>query len=93
MPVNNETPVPAATPSPTWPWSTATDSQGFLSNRWERRDGDIYASGAATRGVSGPNSPITGGESVDAMVAVSSGVPRVAQAVNPSGSLRPLRRG
>lgn len=25
-----------------YPWAPATVSQGFLSGRWQRRDGDIY---------------------------------------------------
>lgn len=28
--------------SPTWPWTGATTTQGFLANRWLRRDGDVY---------------------------------------------------
>ena len=88
-------PQPRVTPAvvnPTWPWTGATTAQGFLSGRWLRRDGTVYSGGAA-RGVSGPNSPVEGGESVDATVAVSSGVPRVGQTVNPSGNIRPSLGG
>ena len=28
--------------SNTWPWAPATNTQGFLSSRWLRRDGAIY---------------------------------------------------
>lgn len=31
--------------NPTWPWSPATTAQGFLSGRWERRNGDVFAGG------------------------------------------------
>lgn len=73
-----------------WPWTPATLAQGFLSNRWLRRDGDVYG-GASLRGVRGPNSPIAGGESVNAEVDVSSGAARVVDApiINPKRNLRP----
>lgn len=68
-----------------WPWTPATTTQGFLSARWIRRGGNVYGV-AAGRASSGPNSPVEGGESVDATVAVSSGVPRSAP-VDPSRNL------
>ena len=30
-----------------WPWAPGTIAQGFLGGRWNRRDGNVYASGAA----------------------------------------------
>lgn len=61
--------------NPTWPWTTETTTQGFLSGRWLRRDGDVYG-GAAALGVKGANSPVVGGEDENAKVDVSSGAPR-----------------
>lgn len=29
----------------TWPWTPATLTQGFLSGRWLRRDGNVYGPG------------------------------------------------
>jgi hypothetical protein len=39
-----------------------TVTQGYLSGRWQRRDGNVYAA-AGSREIPGPNSPIAGGES------------------------------
>ncbi|HEY1887152.1 MAG TPA: hypothetical protein VGG86_14065 [Roseiarcus sp.] len=58
-----------------WPWTGDTVTQGFLSGRWLRRDGNVY-SGAALRGVPGPNSPIAGGDDNQAKIDVPSGAPR-----------------
>lgn len=55
-----------------WP-TPATQEQGFLSARWQRRDGDVYASTAA---VQSANSPIRGGDDAAARVDVPSGAPR-----------------
>ena len=27
---------------PDWPWAPATNNQGFITSRWQRRDGDVY---------------------------------------------------
>lgn len=59
----------------TWPWTSATTTQGFLSGRWLRRDGTVYG-GAAARGVQGANSPVEGGEDMYAPLNRSSGIPR-----------------
>lgn len=71
----------------TWPWTSETTAQGFLSGRWLRRAGDVYGL-AAARGVPGPNSAIAGGEDVNAKVSTSSGEPR-SGAINPTGNIRP----
>lgn len=89
MPVN-DTPIQEAV-SPTWPWTTQTTTQGFLSGRWLRRDGTVYG-GAAARGLPGPNSAIAGGEDINARVDPSSGAPN-APPVDPARNLRPSRRG
>lgn len=89
--VNHAPPAPSGQSMiDTWPWNTQTGVQGFLSNRWIRRDGDIYASGAL-RGLPGPNSPIAGGDDANAKVDVPSGVPRVndGPSQHPAGNIRP----
>jgi hypothetical protein len=48
-------PIPRNTAS--WPWAPGTLAQGFLGARWNRRDGNVYAT-PNLRAVSGPNSPI-----------------------------------
>lgn len=58
-----------------WPWAPGTQAQGFLSARWNRRDGDSYAT-ATARGFPGPNSPIRGGDDSGAKVDVPSGARR-----------------
>lgn len=68
-------PPPAAPVLRDWP-TPETGTQGFLSNRWQRRDGTIYGEPAAT-GRALVNSPIDGGEDTDASVDVPSGAPRV----------------
>jgi hypothetical protein len=66
----------ALTPTPLgWP-APGTLTQGWLSNRWNRRDGTVYGNVGVGR-TSGPNSPIAGGEDTDAAVDVPSGAPRV----------------
>lgn len=69
---------PEATPqtvNPTWPWEPATLSQGFLSGRFERRDGTVYGSGA-TAADEHLNSAVRGGEDAQDKVAPESGIPR-----------------
>ena len=58
-----------------WPWAPGTIAQGFLGARWNRRDGDSYATGAL-RAATGPNSPIRGGDDASAAVDVPSGARR-----------------
>lgn len=58
-----------------WPWTPGTLAQGFLNARWNRRDGNSYAT-PALRAVSGPNSPIRGGDDNAAKVDVPSGARR-----------------
>ena len=63
------------TPNPTWPWQPATVTQGFLANRFERRDGTVYGPGA-TQADAHINSPIEGGDDAQAKIDVPSGAPR-----------------
>jgi hypothetical protein len=35
-------------PRSTWPWAPATLTQGFLANRWQRRDGTVFAPSNST---------------------------------------------
>ena len=70
---NQELPVPLA--DPTWPWTPATLTQGFLSGRWLRRDGTVYGPGVAPGQVRGVNSPVAPGEDEGETVDVSSGAP------------------
>lgn len=74
------TPPPAPevipqTVNPTWPWEPATLTQGFLSGRFERRDGTVYGSGA-TAADEHLNSAVRGGDDAQDKVAPESGVPR-----------------
>ena len=57
-----------------WPWAPGTIAQGFLSGRWNRRDGVGYPS--ATAQTRETNSPIRGGDDVNAKVSTASGLPR-----------------
>lgn len=57
-----------------WPWAPGTQTQGFLTGRWNRRAGNVYP-GAV--GAIKANSPIAGGQDANARVAVESGAPRV----------------
>lgn len=68
-------PRPAPRAATNWPWAPGTIAQGFLSGRWNRRDGNSYAT-ASLRGVPGPNSPIRGGDDSGAQVDVPSGARR-----------------
>lgn len=54
-----------------WP-NPATLTQGWLSHRWQRRDGTGYKALAAQ----GRNSPIAGGDDAKAQVDVPSGARR-----------------
>lgn len=27
---------------PGWPWAPASNNQGFITHRWQRRNGDVY---------------------------------------------------
>ena len=65
----------AVTPLDTgWP-TASTLTQGFLSGRWQRRDGNVYGTPAG-RSIPGPNSAIRGGDDAQARVDVPSGAPR-----------------
>ena len=44
-------PVIVETGEPGYPWAPGTQAQGFLGSRWNRRDGNVYATPA----------PLTGG--------------------------------
>jgi hypothetical protein len=72
-------PAPAEAPAPAasvgWPWAPATDTQGFLAGKFERRDGDVYGA-AATQADANINSPIAGGDDAQAQIDVPSGAPR-----------------
>lgn len=72
-------------------WTPATLSQGFLSGRWQRRDGTVY--GVSGRANPGPNSPIEGGDDADAKVDVSSGAPIAEPTKHPTGNIRPSVSG
>ena len=77
---------PATTPS-NLPQTFNTEAQGYLSHRWQRRDGNVYPVAVLTGRL---NSPIRGGADAHARVAVESGAPRVARtAEHPPRHLRP----
>jgi hypothetical protein len=81
--------VRPATDASTLPQTFNTTAQGYLSHRWQRRDGTVYplAPGALRARV---NSPIRGGDDANARVDVPSGAPRVARtAEHPARNLRP----
>ena len=76
-PIRIGTPGAAPRLNPTWPWEPATVTQGFLSGKYERRDGTVYGA-SATKADSDINSPIQGGDDAQAKVDVPSGEPRSA---------------
>lgn len=47
-------PVIVETGEPGYPWAPGTQAQGFLGSRWNRRDGNVYATPA----------PLTGGRDI-----------------------------
>jgi Flp pilus assembly protein TadG len=74
------------TTASTLPQTFNTTAQGYLSYRWQRRDGNVYPAGVlpARR-----NSPIAGGPDANARVAVESGAPRVGRnAEHPARHIR-----
>jgi hypothetical protein len=79
--------VRPATAASTLPQTFNTTAQGYLTHRWQRRDGNVYPAGTlpARR-----NSPIRGGADAHARVAVESGAPRVGRSPkHPARHIRP----
>jgi hypothetical protein len=58
-----------------WPWAPGTLAQGFLGGRWNRRDGDVYAT-PVLRGVLASTYPVRGGDDAQSQVDVPSGARR-----------------
>jgi hypothetical protein len=79
--------VRPATAASTLPQTFNTTAQGYLSHRWQRRDGNVYPAGTL---LAERNSPIRGGQDARARVAVESGAPRVGRTPeHPARHLRP----
>ena len=71
--------------NPTWPWEPDTVSQGFLSGKYERRDGTVYGPGS-TEADAHVNSAIRGGDDAQAKVDPQSGEPRSGGAARSDGA-------